>query len=113
MSADRLELLEAKWTELPAEGDAVNLDFVRNAVGKSRVASAGIICRSPNSFPIADGIRALPLNGTGIVIWTRARMFRDGGADFHAHRQSRRSVYPSNLINIIDIFVCLGTFLLR
>jgi len=34
-------------------------------VGKSRVASAGIICRSPNSFLIVDGIRALPVTELG------------------------------------------------
>ena len=33
-----MELFEAKWTELPDAGDTVNLDFVRNVVGKSRVA---------------------------------------------------------------------------
>jgi hypothetical protein len=26
----RLELFEAKWTEVPTAGDTVNLDFVRN-----------------------------------------------------------------------------------
>jgi prevent-host-death family protein len=34
----RLELFEAKWTELPDAGDTVNLEFVRNAVGKSKVS---------------------------------------------------------------------------
>jgi predicted AAA+ superfamily ATPase len=61
----RLELFEAKWTELPAPSDAVNLDFVRNVVGKSRIASSAIICRTPNSFPIADGLRALPVTELG------------------------------------------------
>jgi uncharacterized protein len=61
----RMELFEAKWTEVPSAGDTVNIDFVRNLVGKSRVASAGIICRSPNSFPIADGLRALPVTEMG------------------------------------------------
>jgi uncharacterized protein len=61
----RLELFEAKWTELPAASDAVNLDFVRNVVGKSRIASSAIICRTPNSFPIADGLRALPITELG------------------------------------------------
>src|SRR5437763_9662483 len=61
----RLELFEAKWTELPAASDAVNLDFVRNVVGKSRIASSAIICRAPNSFPIANGLRALPVTELG------------------------------------------------
>jgi len=37
-SGGRLELFEAKWTELPDAGDTVNLDFLRNVVGKSRVS---------------------------------------------------------------------------
>jgi len=61
----RLELFEAKWTEVPAAADAVNLDFVRNVVGKSRIASSTIICRTSNSFPIADGLRALPVTELG------------------------------------------------
>jgi predicted AAA+ superfamily ATPase len=58
----RLELFEAKWTELPAETDTVNLDFVCNVVGKTRVVSGAVICRTPNSFPIANGFRALPVS---------------------------------------------------
>ena len=63
--AGRLELLEAKWAEVPTIGDAVNLDFVRNIVGKSRVASSGIICRAPNSYPLANGSRALTVMELG------------------------------------------------
>jgi predicted AAA+ superfamily ATPase len=55
-----LELFEAKWTELPAPSDAVNLDYVRKVVGKSRVASGAVVCRTPNSFPLVNGFRALP-----------------------------------------------------
>jgi predicted AAA+ superfamily ATPase len=61
----RLELFEAKWTELPDVGDTVNLDFVRNVVGKSRVGGGAIICRTPNSFPLANGFRALPVTELG------------------------------------------------
>jgi predicted AAA+ superfamily ATPase len=57
----RLELFEAKWTEVPTGSDAVNLDFVRHAVGKSRIVGGAIICRAPNSFPLGDGLRALPV----------------------------------------------------
>lgn len=57
----RLELYEAKWTELPDTGDTVNLDFVRNAVGKSRVTMGAILSRTLNSFPLANGFRALPI----------------------------------------------------
>jgi predicted AAA+ superfamily ATPase len=57
----RLELFEAKWTEFPAAGDAVNLDFVRKTVGRSRIGAGAIVCRTPNSFPLVDGFRALPV----------------------------------------------------
>ena len=58
----RLELFEAKWTELPSVTDAVNLDFVRKVVGKSRVASGAVISRAPNSFPLSNGFRVLPVS---------------------------------------------------
>ena len=56
-----LELFEAKWTELPDVGDTVNLDFVRDVIGKSRLAGGAIVCRTANSFPLANGFRALPV----------------------------------------------------
>lgn len=55
-AAGRLELIEAKWIELPARSDAVNLAFVREAVGPTNVASAAIVCRAPNGYPLDDGI---------------------------------------------------------
>jgi uncharacterized protein len=61
----RLELFEAKWTELPADSDAVNLDFVRNVLGKSHVASGAVVSRTPNSFPLTNGFRALPISELG------------------------------------------------
>ena len=57
----RLELFEAKWTELPDASNTVNLGFVRNVVGKSRIAAGAIICRTPNGFPLPNGFRALPV----------------------------------------------------
>jgi uncharacterized protein len=60
-SGGRLELFEAKWTELPSDNDTVNLSFVRNAVGKSRVSAAGIICRTRNEYSVSDGIRVMPI----------------------------------------------------
>jgi hypothetical protein len=57
----RLELFEAKWTELPDAGDTVNLEFVRNVAGKSRVAAGAVVSRTPNSFPFPNGFRALPV----------------------------------------------------
>ncbi|MCL5670649.1 MAG: ATP-binding protein [Acidobacteria bacterium] len=61
----RLELYEAKWTELPDMGDTVNLDFVRNVVGKSRVVGAAVVVRTPNGFPLPNGFRALPVAELG------------------------------------------------
>lgn len=57
----RLELFEAKWTEIPDLGDTVNLDYVRNLIGKSRVAGGGVVSRTTNSFPFSNGFRALPV----------------------------------------------------
>jgi predicted AAA+ superfamily ATPase len=57
----RQELFEAKWTELPTERDAVNLNFVRTVLGKSHVASGAVISRTPNPFPLTNGFRALPV----------------------------------------------------
>ena len=57
----KLELFEAKWAEVPASGDTVNLDFVRNAVSKRRIARGVIVCRTPNGFPLANGFQALPV----------------------------------------------------
>ena len=57
----RLELFDAKWTELPDAGDTVNLGFVRNAVGKSRVTGGAVVARTANAFPFSNGFRALPV----------------------------------------------------
>jgi predicted AAA+ superfamily ATPase len=57
--AGRLELFEAKWTEVPSAGDAVNLIFVRDVVGEARIGHAAIICRTANGYPLANGVRAL------------------------------------------------------
>lgn len=57
----RVELFEAKWTELPSRADAANLEFVRNVMGKTRAAGGAIVCRARNSFPLQAGSRALPV----------------------------------------------------
>ncbi len=57
----KLELFEAKWSEVPGADDTVNLKFVRDVVGKSRVTTAVILCRSRNSYPLGDGVRAIPV----------------------------------------------------
>ena len=61
----RLELFEASWAQVPAAGDAVNLEFARKVVGKSRIAGGAIICLTPNSFPLGNGFRALPVTELG------------------------------------------------
>jgi predicted AAA+ superfamily ATPase len=61
----RLELFEAKWTELPDTGDTVNPDFVRTQVGKSKITGGAVVCRTPNSFPFANGFRAVPVTELG------------------------------------------------
>jgi len=60
-----LELFEAKWTELPDTGDTVNLDSVRSVVGASRVTADVVVSRTPNSFPFANGFRAVPVTELG------------------------------------------------
>ena len=61
----QLELFEAKWTELPAAADAVNLNFVRKVVGEARVAGGALVSRTANSFPLVNGFRALPVSELG------------------------------------------------
>ncbi len=56
----RLELFEAKWTELPSAGDVTNLSFVRDVVGASRVLGGGVICRARNGFPLTGEFAAVP-----------------------------------------------------
>jgi uncharacterized protein len=55
----RLELFEAKWTELPGIKDAVNLEFARNVAGESQVSSGAVVSRTPNSFQLPNGFRAV------------------------------------------------------
>jgi len=61
----RLELFEAKWTELPNLGDTVNLHFVRNLLGESTVHGGFVVARTPNSFPLPNGFRAVPVTELG------------------------------------------------
>lgn len=61
----RLELFEAKWTELPSSGDVVNLDYMRKTLGKAKVTSAAVVSRTSNSYPIMNAFRALPISELG------------------------------------------------
>jgi hypothetical protein len=59
-AAGRVELFEAKWTEIPSRSDLANLDFVRGVLGAERVSGGGVICRTPNGFPLTEAFRAIP-----------------------------------------------------
>jgi predicted AAA+ superfamily ATPase len=59
--AGRVELFEAKWTELPEASDAVNLAFVQQLMGRRKVTAASIVCRAANAYPINQSIRCLPV----------------------------------------------------
>jgi uncharacterized protein len=56
----RAELIEAKWTEIASEADAVNLSFVAGVLGARRVTGGLIVCRTPNAYPLAGAFRAVP-----------------------------------------------------
>jgi hypothetical protein len=60
-SGDGLELIEAKWTELADNSDAMNLRFARKVMDEARSRGGGIVCRTPNAFPLADGFRVFPV----------------------------------------------------
>ena len=58
----RLELVEAKWNELPSESDTGNIEFVRKVIGKARIKSGSIVSRAPNSFLLANGVRVVTVS---------------------------------------------------
>jgi uncharacterized protein len=60
-AGERMELFEAKWTELPTVADSRNLEFVRKIIGRTGTLSGAIVCRTPNAFPLGNGFRALPV----------------------------------------------------
>jgi predicted AAA+ superfamily ATPase len=60
-SGGRMELFEAKWTEIPSAGDAVNLQFVRGILGGSRITGGAVVCRAPHGFPLSARFGALPV----------------------------------------------------
>ena len=58
-AAGKLELFEAKWNEVSTVADSVNLEFVRNVIGDSRIASGAVVCRTSKSYSISNGFRVL------------------------------------------------------
>jgi uncharacterized protein len=73
----RFELFEAKWTEIPDRHDAGALAFLRDALDTHPRSDAGdarnpgpqarlvkracVVARTPNSFPLREEIRAIPV----------------------------------------------------
>ena len=58
----RVELFEAKWSEIPTVRDAVNLQFVRGILGPRAVSKAAIVCRAAHAWPLAPGLHAMPVS---------------------------------------------------
>ncbi|MGE0387392.1 MAG: ATP-binding protein [Gammaproteobacteria bacterium] len=61
----KLELFEAKWTELPGLSDTANLKFVGERLGTTRVGTAAVVCRARNSYPLEKKFRALSIADIG------------------------------------------------
>jgi predicted AAA+ superfamily ATPase len=57
----RVELFETKWSEIPNNRDAVNLEFVRGILGTKAVSKAAIVCRAAHGWPLAPGLQAVPV----------------------------------------------------
>lgn len=55
----RVELYEAKWSEVPSAGDAVNLTYAREIFGTRQTASTAVVARPPNPFPLNETTRAV------------------------------------------------------
>jgi predicted AAA+ superfamily ATPase len=58
----RIEILEAKWTELATAGDASKVASLRGIVGPARVAAAGIATRVERGYPLSGGLRVFSVN---------------------------------------------------
>jgi hypothetical protein len=65
MSADGWTSSKRSGPNFRENSDSVNLNFVRTVVGKARVAGGAIISRTPNSFSLGNGFRALPVSDGG------------------------------------------------
>lgn len=73
------ELYEARWTELATAREATNLLFVRDVMGPTRTARAGLICRAPNGFPLSNGARAVAVSELG---WLARRAEKPAAYDY-------------------------------
>lgn len=59
-SGGRVEVFEAKWSELPSAAETANLSHFRDAAGAPALAGGGVVCRAANGFPLGAGWRAIP-----------------------------------------------------
>ncbi|RMD84461.1 MAG: ATP-binding protein [Candidatus Dadabacteria bacterium] len=57
-----LSLFEAKWSEHPELSDSNTLRSLIKSIGSQNIQSAQIVCRTPNIYPLADGIVACPVS---------------------------------------------------
>jgi hypothetical protein len=55
------EIFEVKWSEHPEARDLAGFQAVEDSVGPGRVERKTVICRAPNVYPLAGGVRAVPL----------------------------------------------------
>jgi hypothetical protein len=58
-------MFEAKWTSRPGARDATALRGVRAELPPGTVASATIVCRTPNPYPLDDGTRVAAAEDLG------------------------------------------------
>ena len=54
-----VELLEAKWTEIPDRRDTASLEHVAKAVGMGDRLKGAVVCRTQTPFPFGNGFRAI------------------------------------------------------
>ena len=59
----RFHLADAKWTERPRRRDATSLLKVMSVLPEGAAASAAIVCRTPNAYPLDERVEAVPLTG--------------------------------------------------
>lgn len=57
----RFWLADFKWSELPDANAARRLNQVAQELSPEAVAAKAILCRTPNRYPLAAGVEALPL----------------------------------------------------
>ena len=58
-TAGRLEIYDAKWTEIPTSADTANLRHVARTLDPAHLAGGGLLCRTPNPFPLEPPFQAL------------------------------------------------------